>query len=261
MRIAVLPMSPRVGVTSSALLIGMALAYKQSKLVRLCFTGDNPQIKRYMGRDEDERDVTRSISQVSKLLQARAISAEELSNYCVKLGPNFELMDSYAESLTRDEMEEILSFVFQRSTSDITMCDLTDGYSNPITSAVLKECDTVIYVCTPHRDVLEEVQKFRESEFYKTLNPQAHQMLLVNNYSAVIMPLKKCAFYAGMALRDTCKIHYNPYISKGAENRDLQSVAVSAFDKDWRVIELYRDLLECTQFILSATGEKIRWED
>lgn len=261
MRIAMLPMSEHVGTTSATLLISMALAYKQSKSVRVCFTGENREVKRFMGRDEDEKDVTRSISQVAKLLQAHAISAEELSNYCVKLGPNLELMDSYAESLTKEETEDILSFVFERSSSDYTLCDLTTSYDDDISRAILKKCDIVVYVCEPSYVTLSRVETFRKSGAYKDLNENASQMLLINHYDPAIMPLKKCAAMAGIPLRSTCKIHYNPYVSKGCINRDLQSVAISAFEKDPRVIELYRDLLECTQFIISRTGEKIRWED
>lgn len=261
MKVAFMPMVLHGGVTSAALLSSMALAYKQAKDVRLCFTGENPDIKKYMGRDEDEKDVTRSISQVSKLLQAHAISADELSNYCVKLGPNLELMDSYAESLTADEMQEILSFVYERSSTSITICDCYGRYWDSLTKAVLAKSDVVVYVCDPSAKVLSRVKEFRESEHYKVISPATRQMLLVDHYDPVVKPLKQAAAEAGMTLRDTCKIHYNPYIAKGCERRDLQSVAMSAFEKDWRVLELYRDLLEVTQFLLSATGEKIRWED
>ena len=261
MKVAFIPMSMHVGVTSASLLTGMALAYKQAKDVRLCFTGANRSIKKYMGRDEDEKDVTRSISQVSKLLQAHAITADELSNYCLKLGPNLELIDSYAESLTPEEMQEIMTFVYSRSSTDITICDCGATYGVPVPQSVLAASDVLVYVCDPSRTTLERAKLVRESEYFKVASPTTRHMLLVTHYDPVVKPLKQAAAEAGMTLRDTCKIHYNPYIARGCERRDLQSVAVSAFDKDWRVLELYRDLLEITQFLLSATGEKIRWED
>ena len=261
MRIAFVPMVKHNGLTAGALLTGMALAYKQAKDVRMCFTGNNRDIPRYMGRDEDEKDVTRSITQVSKLLQARAISPDELSNYCVKLGPNLELMDTYAESLTPGEMQEIMTFVYERSSTAVTICDCAEGVEDPGTLAVLEKSDVVVWVCDQSYRSLHDVVLFRESPAFKRLNPEARQMLLVVEFDPVIKPLKQTAAEAGMTLRDTCKIRYNPYIAKGCERRDLHSVAVSIFEKDWRVIELYRDLLEITQFLLSATGEKIRWED
>lgn len=261
MKVAFIPMVPHSGNTCATLLTSMALAYKQAKGVRVCFTGENRDITKYMGRDEDEKDVTRSITQVAKLLQARAISADELSNYCVKLGPNLELMDSYAEALTTGEMQDIMSFVFERSTTDITICDCADDYRDPLTQAVLGKCDVVVYVCDPSYKSLHRVVEFRESPEFKALSKDARQMLLVSEFDPVIKPLKQAAAEAGMTLRDTCKIRYNPYIAKGCERRDLHSVAVSVFEKDWRVLELYRDLLEITQFLLSATGEKIRWEE
>ena len=73
MKIAVVSPADRCGATVATLLMGYALAYTQGRTVRLCYTGENHAIKRYVGRDTAERDATRTISQVSKLLEAHAI--------------------------------------------------------------------------------------------------------------------------------------------------------------------------------------------
>lgn len=259
MKVSLLPMEPRGGVTIATWATAMALAYKQSKTVRVCYTGENAAIKRYLGKDELVQDKTRSISQVSKLLQAHAISPEELSNYCIKVGPNLELMDSWSEVLTPDEMDEILSFVYERSATDYTICDLGYGWDDPLTQTVLGLSDVIIVVGNASWSSLARIKEDIEEQ--EKLFRDKRLMLLVNKYNPAIAPMKWCAAQAGFSLRNTCKIHYNPYIEKGCNIQDLQSVYLSAFEKDPRVVELCQDLKEVTQFLLSINSEKMRWED
>lgn len=271
MRIAVLPMATRGGTTVVTLMTSMAMAYKQSKTVRMCFTEENPAIKRYMGLDT-EKDATRSISQVSKLLQAHAIEVSELANYCIKVGPNLELMDSYNPALTVEEIQDLLSFVYQQSTTDFTICDLCYSWDDPLSEIMLKEADCVIYVAEPTWESLSRVQEYREKTGRRKKTARGRrakgndtddiaELLVVNRYDNAIAPMKWCAKQAGMALRDTCKLHFNPYITKGCNIMDLHSVAMKSFERDPRVVELCQDLKEITQFLLSINNEKMRWED
>lgn len=259
MRVAIIPTDPRAGVTVTALGLSMALAYKQSKTVRICYTGENPAIKRYVGKDEADVDKTRSISQVSKLLQAHAISVEEISNYCVKFGPNLELLDSWSEVLTQSEMEEILNFVYERSMSDYTICDVGYDLDDPLTRSVVKNSDVVAMVSDTSWASLTSVKEMMASN--EPLFREKKVVLVVNRYDPAIAPLKWCAQTAGFAMRNTCKLHYNPYIEKGCNTQDLQSVILRAFESDPRVIELRQDLKELTQYLMSINSEKMRWED
>lgn len=260
MKVAFLPLAPRSGITVSALMTGMALAFKQSKTVRLCYTGTNPAIKRYIGVTEEEADITRSISQVAKLLQAHAISPEELSNYSIKIGPNIDMLDSYSVSLTEDELNEIIQFVYERSTTDFTFCDLCYSWDDELTQLILKMSDVVVFVCEPTWASLSRVVEFNEN-FRERYAPDAKCILLVNRYDDGVAPLKWCSKTAGMTLRDTCKLHYNPWIIKFTNERKLKNVALGAFEKDPRVCELCQDMKEMTQFLMSLKGEKTKWED
>lgn len=259
MKVAILPMDTRGGVTVCTWAMAMGMAYKQSKNVRVCFSGENPAIKRYIGKDETSQDKTRSISQVSKLLQAHAIAPEELSNYCIKVGPNLELMDSWSEVLTTDEMDEILTFVYARSVADFTICDLGYSWDDPVTQSILKASDVIVFLANASWSSLTRVKDALEHQ--KKLFGDATKLLLVNRYNDAIWPVKECARQAGFSMRDTCKLHYNPYIEKGCNGQDLQSVILHAFEYDPRVVQLRQDIKEITQFLLSLNAEKTHWED
>lgn len=259
MKVAVLPMGYRAGVTCTAMLTAMGLAFKQGKTTRVCFTGDNPAIKRYIGINPDDVDVTRSISQVSKLLQAHAISPDELSNYSIRVDTNLELLDSYSPALTDEETNEILSFVYSRSKTDYTICDLAYSWDDPMSEAVLKASDVIMFVCEPDWSSLSRVTEFKEKN--KKLWDNTNPLLVINKYDAAIRPLKAMAKEAGMKMRSTCKIHYSPYIARSCWAQDLKSCAISSYEHDPRVIELSTDVKEITQFLLSLNQEKNKWED
>ena len=127
MKIAVVSPADRCGATVATLMMGYTMAYTQGRTVRLCYTGENRAIKRYVGRDSTDRDVTRTISQVSKLLEAHAIPPEDLGDYCLKMGTNIDLMDSWDSSLTEEEVTSLLVFTFSRNVADYIFCDLAYG--------------------------------------------------------------------------------------------------------------------------------------
>lgn len=257
MKIAVVSPAGRCGATVATLLMGYALAYTQGRTVRLCYTGANMAIKRYVGRATTEVDATRSISQVSKLLEAHAISAEDLGDYCIKLGTNIDLMDSWNESLTEDEVTELLVFTFSKNVTDYIFCDLAYDVDDVTSQAVLKVCDAVVVVSEPSKASLEAVQAVQESKNWPKGKPC---MLLVSKYDHDIDHLDKMAAMAKFKKRATCKIHYNPLITRCCNLGQLDTVIPYVIRKDPRVVELNIDLKECVQFFLSLQEAKIKWE-
>lgn len=259
MKVAVVSMADRAGATCATLLIGYAMAYKQVRTTRLCYTGQNSAILKYPGRDDGTgKDRTRSITQVAKLLTSRALKPAELGDYCINLGPNIDLMDSWEESLTEDEMMDILTFCFDRSTTDFTFCDIAYALDDPTTQRMIEVSDAIICVSEMSKASLSAAHEAIEKKKFPEDKPV---MLLVNRFDPTINSLKWCANQAGTKLRYTCKIHYNPYITRGCNGTDIEGVARAVMDKDPRVISLHQDLKECTQFLLSLNNEKNRWED
>ena len=257
MKIAVVSPAGRCGATVATLLMGYALAYTQGRTVRLCYTGDNRAIKRYVGRDTAERDATRTISQVSKLLEAHAIPPEELGDYCLKMGTNIDLMDSWDSALTEEEVTSLLVFTFSRNVADYIFCDLAYDIEDDTSQAVLQACDAVVVVSEPSKASLMAIREMQESEYWPKEKPC---MLLVSKYDKDIDSLDNLARLAQFKKRTTCKLHYNPLITKYCNSGQLDTVVPYVLSKDPRVIELNVDLKECTEFFLSLQGAKIKWE-
>ena len=230
MKIAVVSPADRCGATVATLMMGYTMAYTQGRTVRLCYTGENRAIKRYVGRDSTDRDVTRTISQVSKLLEAHAIPPEDLGDYCLKMGTNIDLMDSWDSSLTEEEVTS---------------------------QAVLQESDAVVIVSEPSKSCLDRIRIMQESEYW----PKDKKcMLLIAKYDKDIDSVDNLAKMAQFTKRTTCKIHYSPLITKYCNSGQLDTVIPYIIQHDPRVIEFNMDMKECIQFFLSIQNAKIKWE-
>lgn len=257
MKIAVVSPADRCGATVATLLMGYTMAYTQGRTVRLCYTGENSAIKRYVGRDSIKRDATRTISQVSKLLEAHAIPPEDLGDYCLKMGTNIDVMDSWDNSLTEEEVTSLLVFTFSRNVADYIFCDLAYDITDSTSQAVLQTCDAMVVVSEPSKSSLTIIQEMQSSDCWPKGKPC---MLLIAKYDENIDHLDTLAKLAQFKKRTTCKIHYNPLITKYCNKGQLDTVIPYIMKKDPRVIELNTDLKECTQFFLSLQDAKIKWE-
>lgn len=257
MKIAVVSPVGRCGATVATLLLGYTMAYSQSKSVRLCYTGENVAIKRYTSKDTADRDATRTISQVSKLLEARAIHPEDLGDYCIQMGTNIDIMDSWDSSLTEDEVISLLIFTFSRNVTDYIFCDLAYDMDDVTSKQVLDECDAFIVVSEPSKTSLTLIAERLHSPDWPKDKPC---MLLISKYDEAIGSVKNLAKLAGFKVNRTCKIHNNPFITRCCNAGDLDTIVPYILKKDPRVAELNNDLRECIQFLLSFTSGKIKWE-
>lgn len=257
MKIAVVSPVGRCGSTVATLLMAYTMAYTQGRTVRLCYTGENHAIKRYVGKDTAERDATRTISQVSKLLEAHAIAPDDLGDYCLKMGINIDIMDSWDSALTEEEVTSLLVFTFSRNVADYIFCDLAYSIEDDTSQAVLKACDVVVVVSEPSRASLKAIRDMQESEYWPKGKPC---MLLVSKYGEEIDSLDNLAKQAQFKKRATCKIHYSPLITKYCNSGQLDTIIPYIIQRDPRVIEFNADLKECTQFLLSLQEAKIKWE-
>ena len=247
----------RSGLTASTLLMGYAIAFSQGRTVRLCYTGDNQAIKHYSGTDAIEQDATRTISQVSKLLEAHAIKPADLGDYCTSLGPNIDIMYSWDPSLTEEEVTSLFQFTFAKTETDFTFCDLAYDLDDPSSKAVLEECDAMVAVSEPSMTSLTMIKEWKESHSWPKDKPC---VLLMAKYNEEIGSVKNLAKIADFKLRDTCKIHFNPYVVESCNSGTMDTLVQYVLRKDPRVVELNNDLKECIQFFLSLSKSKIKWE-
>lgn len=256
-RVAIISTEHRCGATTATLLMSAILAHTQGRTVRICYTGENQALRKYTGEDLDVRDATCTISQVSKLLEAHAIGPEGLGDYCRRIAPGVDVMDSWDESLTEEEMTNLLTYTFSRSTTDFTLCDLAHSIETPVAQEVMQVCDAAIIVTEPSQSALKRVRELQESPYWPK---DTHCMLLISKYHELIGSVEKMAREAQFPKRSVCKVHYNPLVTKQCDSGELCKMIPFILKRDPRVIELNNDLRECTQYLMSLASAKIKWE-
>lgn len=256
MKIGIVSPLYKTGITSYALLLGYALAYTQSDSVFLTYSGDKTDIKDYVGYTDDA-DITRSIEQAVKLLQADAISAKDINQFTCKLGKNLNLLDTADGSISVNETTELLTYVMTHVTDDVVLCDISSAFSDRGIPALVESCDIILAVSDPSVSSLKMVREMMETE--KCLKEKTCG-LVINKYDPNVAPMTKLAKIAGFSMRNTLKLHYNPFIIEGCNKHNLDSVIPYILKKDPRVIELNNDLQEAAQFCYSFFNKKVKWE-
>ena len=126
MRLAVLSPLERCGCSVVTTMLAQSAALTQDLKTVVTYTSNARTLPIYLSLKDYLQDRTRSISQVVKLLQARAISAGELDEFAIKVAPNFYLMDTVSPTITMEEALMVQKYVFTNIEADLVLCDISE---------------------------------------------------------------------------------------------------------------------------------------
>lgn len=255
MKIAVVSPLKRTGITTITALMGYCLTWTQQVSTVISYAGQS-DMARYIGSTELE-DKTRSISQLSKLLSARAIAPENITEYCVPLIKDLFMLDTTSSIVDKNEKAKLLSFVFDQVPTDFTICEVNTELYEDNTIELLNNADVIVMVFEPYRNQFDAVKRYLQSEYW----PKGKSvMFLCNKYSDIVIPLRDVTKDLGEKHVNMCKLHYNPWIMKMAEAGKLDEIVPYIIQKDPRVIDLNNDMREWMSYIQSTRNVKVRWE-
>ena len=255
MKIAILSPLHRTGLSTVAPLFTYCLTWTQQVTTVLSYTGHS-DLTRYLGTSELD-DKTRSISQLSKLLSAGAISPENITEYCVPLIKDSHLLDTTSSIITPDEKAKLISFVFDRVPTDFVVCEVDTELDDPRTQEILDIADVVVIVFEPYRNSFDAVKRYIE---YPMWPKNKKVMYLCNKYDDQVIPLRDITRDFGEKHVNMCKLHYNPWIMKLCESGKLYELLPYVIQKDPRVIDLNNDMKEWMSFLQGLRTAKVRWE-
>ena len=257
MRIALFSPCHSCGTTTLSTLLAYTLAYTQTFDTVLTYAGVSKDALAYTNTPIEE-DPTRSITQVSKLLTANVISAEDLTDYSIEMLKNVRFFNTYETTITPQEAVRILSYIYGEIKADAVVLDIQRRMDDPLTTDLLKMSDIILTVVPPSFKELERLRNFLSSDVLQ--GKKGSVGLIVNRYDPIIAPLSAFASKAGFPMRATCKVHYNPWITQGVNKGTLDKVVPFILRKDPRIVALNQDLKEIVQFILSPSGVKPKWD-
>ena len=257
MRISVLSPLNRSGCSVVATGIAQALAMTQDCTVTLTYTSRQRTLPIYLSLQDEVEDTTRSVSLMSKLIQNRSISAEEIQEYLVKVDTNFYLLNTVSSTVTDAEALQVQKHVFMNSMNDVIICDISESIDDTNTQELIEVSDAVCIVLNPDNVSVEAFNVWRESDYW----PKNKAIfVVVNRYDDVIIGVRQFAKLCSISAKDVCKLHYNPYIIKACNENFLADIIPYAVNKDIRLMNIRTDVKELMSWCTHVMMRKLRWD-
>lgn len=258
MRLAILSPLNRSGCSVVATAIAQAAAMTQEYKTVLTYTSKARTLPTYLNLKEFIEDKTRSISLIVKLKRARAIGADELNDFLIKVSSNFYLMDTVSESITEEEALDIQKYIFTNVEADLVLCDISEAIDDESAQELMNAADAVCYVLNPDQVSVGAFKVWMESEYWPKDKPF---FVVINKFDEEVIGVRPYSKMCGVATRNICKLHYNPYIVKACNESFLADIVPYAVDKDIRLLNIRPDLKELMSWITSQSGHKLKWEN
>ncbi|WP_433946686.1 hypothetical protein [Paenibacillus sp. SN-8-1] len=264
----------RQGLTTVSALTAVALASTQNLTTCLTFTGgDNTSLNTFLGLDPVE-DKTRNIGQMVKLLEADAISGNEIADYCTKIPgiPNLQILDSTSTDINSEANDKLIKFAIENMTTDVVITDVTTEIFDEVTKEVIEHSDLVIMVLTQSRDIWKKLKLWEEeqwepgSKVSQTIMEKLSSkglLFVFNQYDYNVEAFRDTTKKFGIRHRRCCRISYNSWIKKTSNQGKLHTILPYIISKDPRVIDLNIEIKELLMVILSnlGAGKEIKESD
>ncbi|WP_239617494.1 hypothetical protein [Cohnella mopanensis] len=260
MNIAVISPDRRQGGTTISVLLAVALAQTQNLSTCLTYTGNNNKAMAGVLGLKSTEDMTRNLTQVIKMLEANAISRDEIQDYCIKVPnvPNLQVIETASETVSYEDSAKLIRFAIESLNHEIVITDVTTEIYDEVTQSVIDNADLIIMVLTQSKDVGDKLAYWETAEVIKHLNAKG-LVYVFNQYDPYVEAFRETTKRLGLRHRRCAKISYNPFIRRTSNRGNLQSILSFILDKDPRVIELHNDLKECIMMILANLGRKTVW--
>lgn len=256
MRLAVISPLNRSGCSVVTTMIAQSAALTQDMKTVVTYTSKERTLPTYLDLGLFIQDRTRSISQVVKLLHAKAISAEELNEFAIKVAANFYLMDTVSETITDEEALMVQKYVFTNIDADLSICDISEALDDSNAQELIDVADALCVVLNPDNVSIETFHVWRESEFWPK---NKAFFIVINRYDDAAFGIRPYAKKCGVPVKDVCKLHYHPWIVKACNENFLADIVPYAHENDVRVLGLQNDLKEIMSWCMHVSGRKNKW--
>jgi cellulose biosynthesis protein BcsQ len=260
MKIAVFsPVHGQTGNTVTSLFLAISLALTQRKNICLTHTDfSSTVIQESLGLDIQE-DVTRSLSQVFKLLNSGTLLEKELTDYAINVIPGLDLYTTHNVVLESGELSDFIEFLFNKmKIYHHIVIDVDSGLTNKTTELCLSIADTVVITVSQNFHVLKKTRDLVQSNEFKKLVKNTRVVYAVNRFNTEVCKLSDVARQLDVKTKDIILIHDNHFISRCYNKGIIEDVLKRALQKDIRVLELYNDIRNACRILL---GKEFIWKE
>ena len=242
----ILVMSPlhNMGATVASTFIAQGATF-DNKTTNLIFTQSNSNLPTYLGINNIS-DPTRSVMQIVRLIDNGAIEDKDIIDYAHQYSRNAYMLNVADPSLEGRDRYQVISHIFNRAPTDLSICDNSEDLDSPLTQKLLDIADMVFITIDMSRKCRDYVKAWAESP---QLKDKQNVYFIVCKYNEVVFAVRNFAKVIGQPANRICKIHYNPWIEKSCNNYQLGTVLPTAHNLDPRTANLNNDIAEIIQCI------------
>jgi len=253
------PVHGQTGNTVTSLFLAMSLALTQRKNICLTHTDfSSTIIQETLGLDLQD-DVTRSLSQVFRLLSSGTLLEKELTDYAISIIPGLDLYTTHNVVLESNERSNFIEFLFNRMKSyHHIVIDVDSGLRDKTTELCFSIADTVVITVSQNYHVLKMARELVNGDEFKKLTKGKRIVYAVNRFNSEVCRLSDVAKHIGVKTKDIIIIHDNHFISRCYNKGVIEDVMKRALQKDIRVLELYNDIKNACRILL---GKEFIWKE
>jgi len=233
------PCHGQTGSTTVAITLASSLTLLKKKHCCLTHTNYSVQdIAKYLNLMEETRDITRSISQVAKLLQTGNATPEELADYAIKYLKDLDIYTSVKARISTDELVNLFTYIITRMPYQHVVIDVDSNITSLMTNTAIHHSDIILITINGNYNV----KKYVDNLFDKVDLKNKRIIYIVNNYDPIISSLDKIAKLYSIKRKDIITLHYNPYIQRCCNKSVMEDAFISAIKKDVRTVNLLADM-------------------
>jgi len=253
------PVHGQTGNTVTSLFLAISLALTQRKNICLTHTDfSSTVIQESLGLDIQE-DVTRSLSQVFKLLSSGTLLEKELTDYAINVIPGLDLYTTHNIVLESGELSSFIEFLFNRmKIYHHIVIDVDSGLTNKTTELCLSIADTIVITVSQNFQVLKKARELVQSAEFKKLTKDKRILFAVNKYDSEICKISEIEKHLGVKSKDFFLIHENVFISRCYNKGIIEESIKRAYLKDARVLNLHNDIKNACRKLL---GKDFIWKE
>ncbi len=256
MNIAVMsPHTQKNGNTTVAALIASELATRNRKVCLTHTTSKSNALFRYFGVNGAE-DKTCNPIQIYNLIREGGIRKNDIGDYCRGVSENLEIFTMNSGDITNEQLVDVSNFICTSFPHDHVVFDFDNNdLESPVNSAIIQNCDCVVYVLTQSITELDEFNKNKDE--YLSWLEELPVIVVVNRFCDIVSNLKKVALSIGVKKpKKWYKIGFNPWVTFGTSNGKFDFLFENVQQRDHHVVDVDSDVKALVNGILSIKHAK-----
>lgn len=255
MKICVIsPLHGQCGSSTASVFVSMSLALINNSRVCLTHADFSSNVIKNSFSLPIEKDVTTSLTQVTKLIQTGNIKTDDLLSYTQPILKSLYLYSTFQPNIEANLFDKEYEFLIRNMNAfEHIVIDYDSGLSHSILNKCVELADLIIIVINQNKYVIEKgleladrIKNLLEEPDEKKIN------FLINQYMPSISSYKQVASKLKVKPRNLLQLSYSDYIIKCSNSGRLEECFTSAANNDIRTSSLKQDMIRACKFITSS---------